>query len=221
MPSEWCPPSLRNRVRHGPVHAPDAHPRRDAQHRPDGSRRIACSRSVPKPPQILRHVPLGNSISTRSGCDAGEAGAARASCGAVFIGTWICTGSNAGVLRSRAVSTHRSRSLPRRYSRRQVKIWFAFTPWRRVMTGTELPDCSVSRTICSFSCTDHCLRLRTCLPPDPAPALCSAEVSPCPPRGHLLSCPSICKWAHHPRPEPRRLCGLGYTVTVRRRAKCY
>src|SRR5579883_1005493 len=84
------------------------------------------------------------------------------------------------------------------------------------MMGTELPDCRVSRTICSFSCTDHCLRLRTCLLPDPVTALCSVEVSTCSPRGHLLSCPSICKWAHPPRPGRGRLCGLCYTVTYPR-----
>lgn len=46
-------------------HQPDANPGRYAQHGPDSSRKIACSRSVPNPPQILRRVPLGNSISTR------------------------------------------------------------------------------------------------------------------------------------------------------------
>src|SRR5579885_2577215 len=89
------------------------------------------------------------------------------------------------------------------------------------MTGTDPSDCSVSRTICSFSCTDHCLRLRICLPPEPVPALCSAEVSTCPPRGHLRSCPFICKCAHPLRPGHRRLCGLRYTVTSERDSARY
>ena len=55
--------------------------------------------------------------------------------------------------------------------------------------GYRARDCSVSRAICRFSCTDHRLRMRTCLPPDPVPAHCSVEASTCSPRGHLRSCP--------------------------------
>jgi hypothetical protein len=81
------------------------------------------------------------------------------------------------------------------------------------MTATDTSDCSVSRTICSFCCTDRRLRERTLLPLDSWPTTTSSCVPTYPPWA-LTQVPICSSWAHNQSLFPVRPCGQIHTLTI-------